>query len=114
MFTVTVGLDGSGKSRTRSPFASRYSVIPSTSVTFSGGVIGAGAATFAADLVAGAFAVPCAMASAGVTTSASSARIGLGNRNTGNSITERKAAERGMSATSPARASRDQRHGRRR
>ena len=37
MLTVTVGLVGSGKRRTRRPFASRYSVIPSTEVTFQGG-----------------------------------------------------------------------------
>ena len=35
MLTVTVGRDGSGKSRTRRPLSSRYSVIPSTDVTFS-------------------------------------------------------------------------------
>src|SRR4029079_4942986 len=34
MFTVTVGLDESGKSRTCRPFDRRYSVMPSTSVTF--------------------------------------------------------------------------------
>src|SRR5262245_2666205 len=33
MFTVTVCFVGSGKSRTRSPFCRRYSVIPSTDVT---------------------------------------------------------------------------------
>jgi len=36
MLTVIVALVGSGKSRTRSPFARRYSVMPSTEVTFSG------------------------------------------------------------------------------
>src|SRR6266851_3026774 len=33
MLTVIVGFDRSGKSTTRRPFASRYSVIPSTEVT---------------------------------------------------------------------------------
>src|SRR6478736_2520016 len=36
MFTVTVGLDWSGNSSTRRPLGSRYSVMPSTSVTFTG------------------------------------------------------------------------------
>ena len=36
MLTVMVGLVGSGKRSTRSPFESRYSVMPSTDVTFSG------------------------------------------------------------------------------
>ena len=36
MFTVTVGLLWSGKRSTRSPLPSRYSVIPSTSVTLTG------------------------------------------------------------------------------
>src|SRR5436853_153143 len=46
MLTVIVGFDGSGKSTTRRPFASRYSVIPSTEVTRStpGGRGGASAA----------------------------------------------------------------------
>src|SRR5438045_1424797 len=34
MFTVIVGFEGSGKSRTLKPFARRYSVMPSTDVTF--------------------------------------------------------------------------------
>ena len=34
MFTVVVGFDGSGKSSTRSPLGSEYSVIPSTDATF--------------------------------------------------------------------------------
>ena len=33
---MIVALDGSGKSKTRNPFASLYSVIPSTDVTFTG------------------------------------------------------------------------------
>ena len=33
MFTVVVGLEWSGKSSTRSPFLSWYSVMPSTDVT---------------------------------------------------------------------------------
>lgn len=46
---MTVGFDASGKSKTRKPFASRYSVIPSTLVTRSGALKGvdfAGAAFF--------------------------------------------------------------------
>jgi hypothetical protein len=35
--TVMVDLEGSGKSSTFMPFAKRYSVMPSTEVTFSGG-----------------------------------------------------------------------------
>src|SRR6476661_3531819 len=35
MLTVTVDLEGSGNTSTRSPLASLYSVIPSTEVTFS-------------------------------------------------------------------------------
>ena len=44
MLTVMVGFDGSGNSSTRRPFASRYSVMPSTEVTRSGAgaAIGAG------------------------------------------------------------------------
>src|SRR6478735_5531665 len=44
MFTVTVGLDWSGNSSTLRPLASRYSVMPSTSVTFTGaaGVVATG------------------------------------------------------------------------
>jgi hypothetical protein len=44
MFTVMVCFDGSGNSSTRRPLASRYSVMPSTEVTRSGGA-GAGAVT---------------------------------------------------------------------
>ena len=47
MLTVTVGLVGSGKSSTRRPFDSRYSVMPSTEATFTG-LAGAGAAFFGA------------------------------------------------------------------
>src|SRR6478735_6659148 len=36
MFTVIVGFDGSGKSSTLRPLGRRYSVIPSTVVTFTG------------------------------------------------------------------------------
>src|SRR5580704_2455689 len=36
MFTVTVGRATSGKSRTRAPLASRYSVTPSIEATFTG------------------------------------------------------------------------------
>src|SRR5690242_3700516 len=36
MFTVIVGFDASGKSSTLSPLGRRYSVIPSTVVTFTG------------------------------------------------------------------------------
>src|SRR6185436_2532444 len=55
MFTVTVGFEGSGKSRNLSPFARRYSVMPSTAVTRvtpAGRVTAAGALAGAA---AGAF-----------------------------------------------------------
>src|SRR5262245_1322202 len=45
-FTVTVGLPGSGKRRTRRPLARRYSVMPSTVVTLSGLPGAAGAAAF--------------------------------------------------------------------
>src|SRR5512141_1733245 len=50
MLTVTVGFDGSGKSSTRRPLARRYSVMPSTSVAFTGfaPMAGAGALPFAA------------------------------------------------------------------
>src|SRR5262249_12296231 len=45
--TVTVGLPGSGKRRTRRPLASRYSVMPSTVVTLTGLLdAAAGAAAF--------------------------------------------------------------------
>ena len=37
MFTVTVGRDASGKSSTRAPLASRYSVTPSIEATLTGG-----------------------------------------------------------------------------
>jgi hypothetical protein len=39
MFTVTVDLEGSGKTSSLNPLSNRYSVIPSTDVTF---VISAG------------------------------------------------------------------------
>src|SRR3954471_20438539 len=42
MLTVMVCLLASGNSSTRSPLASRYSVMPSTEVTRSGGAGGAG------------------------------------------------------------------------
>src|SRR5689334_23255044 len=41
--TVTLGRDGSGKSSTRRPLSRRYSVIPSTEVTFVGAAARAGA-----------------------------------------------------------------------
>ena len=37
MFTVTVGRDASGKSSTRAPLSSRYSVTPSIEATLTGG-----------------------------------------------------------------------------
>ena len=37
MLTVTVGRDASGKSSTRAPLASRYSVTPSIEATLTGG-----------------------------------------------------------------------------
>ena len=43
MLTVIVGFDGSGKRSTRRPFASRYSVIPSTDATRSGASVDAAA-----------------------------------------------------------------------
>src|SRR6478609_8016941 len=51
MLTVIVGLDWSGNSSTRSPFARRYSVMPSTSVTFTG-VAGTAAGGFVAGCAA--------------------------------------------------------------
>src|SRR6266545_474714 len=47
MLTVIVCLVWSGKSSTRSPLASRYSVIPSTEVTLTGFSVFAPAAAFA-------------------------------------------------------------------
>src|SRR6185295_16553319 len=50
MLTVIVCLVGSGKRSTRSPFPSRYSVIPSTDVTragFAGGAVSGGVAAAA-------------------------------------------------------------------
>src|SRR5690348_14424358 len=59
MFTVVVGFDASGKSRTRSPLGSEYSVIPSTDVTrVSGG---------SADDALRPARVPCAASEAGAT-----------------------------------------------
>src|SRR5512141_3294986 len=56
MFTVTVGLVGSGKRSPRRPLARRYSVIPSTEVTLTG------AADCAAGLEAALFAAFCSAA----------------------------------------------------
>src|SRR5262245_58981248 len=52
MLTVIVCLVGSGNISTRRPLARRYSVMPSTEVTFSGGA-GAGAAAAGAGAGAG-------------------------------------------------------------
>src|SRR5262249_14985827 len=62
MLTVIVGLVGSGKSRTRRPLPSRYSVMPSTEVTLTGAArdavfAGAAALGFAAFCAAAGFAV---------------------------------------------------------
>jgi hypothetical protein len=46
MFTVIVGLDASGKSSTRSPLGSRYSVMPSTAATFAIADTGIGLPSF--------------------------------------------------------------------
>src|SRR5262249_37056323 len=53
MLTVIVGLVGSGKSRTRRPLASRYSVMPSTDVTLPGAAGAAAAAAGGLALAAG-------------------------------------------------------------
>src|SRR5436190_6583817 len=60
MFTVIVGFEGSGKSRTLKPFARRYSVMPSTDVTF---VTPAGSAEAAEGGAARAFGVAAGLAS---------------------------------------------------
>src|SRR5262245_27302324 len=61
MLTVTVGFVGSGNRRTESPFASRYSVIPSTVATLTGAGNEADGAGGGALAGAGAVAAACAV-----------------------------------------------------
>src|SRR5262245_20168472 len=74
MLTVTVGFVSSGKRRTERPFASRYSVMPSTEATLTGAAETAGADFAGAGALAGVCAVRVLAAKAAKTAAAKAIR----------------------------------------